>query len=258
MEHEEHLEVSPQLSSLNYALPFELLGEIFSHISDDSLDLRYVIFVCRSWHHAVIHHANLWTNIILGYTFLTRFRGARLPHGDSFVRLCMSRSSPLPLRIRVFDSGCLSLYEDEGGVLFNEYFSLVVHVLDCNAGEPENLFQRCRSLFWIFVGDPLCIDLAARIFTSASFPALEYMTIQNLAVGDRHPIIGVPRFPRLREVTLVDHSVECIPRFFHDNDFANVEKLTFITSGNRFWTPQRVVGFFVYKTPPRGQLRASQ
>jgi len=258
MEHEERLEISPRPSSLNYALPFELLGEIFSHISDDSLDLRYAIFVCRSWHNAVVHHANLWTNIILGYTFLTRFRGARLPHGDSFVRLCMSRSLPLPLRIRVFDSGCLSLYQKPDGVLFEEYFSLVNHVLDSNFGEPENLFQRCRSLFWFFVGDPLCIDLAARIFTSASFPALEYMTIQNLAVGDRNPIIGVPRFPRLRDVTLIDHSVKCISRFFHDNDFANVERLTFITSGNRFWTPQRGVGFFVYKTPPRGQLRASQ
>jgi len=230
MEHEERLEVSPRPSSLNYALPFELLGEIFSHISDDSLDLRYAIFVCRSWHNAVVHHANLWTNIILGYTFLTRFKGARLPDGDAFVRICISRSSPLPLRISVYDSVCLSVYQKSDGVLFEEYFSLVNHILESNSGQPEILFQRCRSLSWTFVGVMSSDDLAARTFTSASFPVLEYMTIQNLGVGDEHPNIGAPRLPRLREVTLIDHTEECIPPFFRDEDFANVEKLTFIAT----------------------------
>jgi hypothetical protein len=227
MEHEEH-EVSSRPSSLNYALPFELLGEIFSHISEDPLDLRYTILVCRSWHNAVVHHANLWTNVILGYTFLTRFRGARLRHGDNFVRLCISRSSPLPLRIDVYDAECLSLYANDDGVLFDEYFSLVKHILDSNSREPENLFQRCRSLSWIFVGSHLSTDLAAQTFTSASFPALEYMTIQNLSVLQRQRTIGAPRLPRLRAVTLIDHSETCTPPFFHDDDFANAERLTFI------------------------------
>jgi len=47
---------------------------------------------------------------------------------------------------------------------------------------------------------------------------------------DGYPSVGVPRLPRLREVTLIDHSEESIPPFFHDNDFANVEKLTFIAT----------------------------
>jgi len=138
MAHEERLEVSSRPSTLNYALPFELLGEIFSHISDDSLDLRFAIFVCRSWHNAVIHHANLWTNIALGYTFLARFRGARLPDGDAFVRLCISRSSPLPLRISVYDSVCLSLYRKSDVVLFEEYFSLVNHIFDAILESQRN------------------------------------------------------------------------------------------------------------------------
>ena len=228
MEQEECLEVSSRPSSLNYAIPFELLGEIFSHISEDPLDLRYAILVCRSWHNAVVHHANLWTSIILGYTFLTRFRGARLRHGDAFVRLCISRSSPLPLRISVHDPDCLSLYRNAGPVLFNECFSLVKHILDHYSGGPENFFQRCRSLSWIVVGGVSSRDLTVRTFASASFPALEYMTVQNLSLSDEHTTIGFPRFPRLKEVTLIDHSEPCVPPFFHDNDFANVERLSFI------------------------------
>src|SRR5258706_4669402 len=130
MEHEGRLDVSSRPSSRNHALPFELLGEIFSQISEDSLNLRFVIFVCRSWHNAVVHHANLWTNITIGHTFMFRFRGARLGHGDAFVRLCLSRSSPCPLRLSVHHPYHLSLYGDAAGVLSDEGFSLVKHILD--------------------------------------------------------------------------------------------------------------------------------
>ena len=239
MEHEECLEGLSRPSGLNYALPFELLGEIFSHISEDSLDLRYAIFVCRSWHNAVVHHANLWTNITLGYTFQTRFRGARLHHGDAFVRLCISRSSPLPLRIRVQGPAYNSFYSCANEVLYDECFSLVKHILDSNSGEPENLFQRCRSLSWafdnIYVDGISDVDLAARTFISASFPALEYMTIENLIVCDQHPKIGSPRLPRLKGATLIDYSEVCTPPFFHDDDFANAERLTYIVRYASNW-----------------------
>jgi len=228
MEHEGCLEVSSRPFGLDNALPFELLGEIFSHISEDSLDLRYAILVCRSWHNAIVHHANLWTNIILGYTFVTRFRGARLHHGDAFVRLCISRSSPLPLRISVHDPDCRSLYGKPDGEVSEVCFSLVKHILDSNSGD----FQRCRALSWTFENAISDIELAARTFTSASFPVLEYLTIQNLFVVNGNLKIGFPRLPRLKEVTLVDHAETCTPPFFHDDDFANVERLTFTVTSN--------------------------
>jgi len=56
------------------------------------------------------------------------------------------------------------------------------------------------------------------------------MTIQNLGVRDGYSNLGVPRLPRLREVTLIDHSEEVNPPFFCDDDFASVKKLTFITT----------------------------
>jgi hypothetical protein len=237
MEHEERLEVSSRPSSLNYALPFELLGEIFSHISEDPLNLRYAILVCRSWNNAAVHHANLWTNIILGYTFLTRFRGARLRHGDAFVRLCISRSLPLPLHISVHGPRCQSLYGVVDRVLCDECFLLLKHILDSNSGEPENLFRRCRSLAWAFVNVKGIsdVDLAAQTFISASFPALKYMTIENLVVWNQRPRIGSPRLPRLKEVTLIDHSETFTPPFFHDDDFANAERLTFIVTFGSKW-----------------------
>jgi hypothetical protein len=244
MEHEERPDVSPRPSSLNYALPFELLGEIFSHISEDPLDLRYAILVCRSWHNAVVHHANLWTNIILGYTFLTRFRGARLHHGDAFVRLCISRSSPLPLHISVNGPNCQSLYESVGGVPYDDCFSLVQHILDSNPGEPENLFRRCRSLNWTFIRQISDVNLAAWIFISASFPALEYMTIEDLYISGEHPRIGSPRFPRLKEVTLIEHSETYTPPFFHDDDFANAETLTFVVTSRWMGFDATCIGRF--------------
>jgi hypothetical protein len=237
MKHEEDVWSRP--SSLNYALPFELLGEIFSHISDDPLDLRYAILVCRSWHNAAVHRANLWTNIILGYTFLTRFRGARLHHGDAFVRLCISRSSPLPLRISVHGPGCESLYDTIGRDLYAECVSLLKHILESNSREPENLFQRCGSLSWAFdginFGGISVSNLATRTFNSASFPALEYMTMNGMDTSGLRPRIGPPQLPRLKEVTLIDHLEECTAPFFHDDDFANVEKLTFIITFGCQW-----------------------
>jgi len=124
MEHEEPLMISSRPANLSHTLPFELLGVVFLHISEDPLDLRYAILVCRSWHNAIVHHANLWTNIILGYTFLTRFRGAHLPHGQAFVRLCLSRSSPLPLHISVHDPDCVSLHSGAFNAMQTEGFPM--------------------------------------------------------------------------------------------------------------------------------------
>ena len=228
MEHEEPLEISSRLSNINHALPFELLGEIFSCISEDPLDLRYAIFVCRLWHNAIVHHANLLTSIILGHTFLARFRGAHLPHGNAFVRVCLTRSSPLPLHISIHDSDCGSLYGNRplnlDGNLSDEYFSLVKHVLE---GQPENLFQRCRSLSWYLYKRAVEAKLVTRAFTSASLPALEYLTIKNLIVFNDDLITRFPRLPQLKEVTLIDHSETCIPPLFHDDDFAKTERLSF-------------------------------
>ena len=225
MEHEGRLEVSSR-PSRNRVLPFEILGEIFSRISEVSLDLRFVIFVCRSWHYAVVHHASLWTNIIIGDEFLSRFRGDRLRHGDAFVRLCLSRSAPCPLRLSVDDRYHRPLFGNAAWSS-DERLSLVKHILESSSGEPWNLFQRCRSLSWDFVNELLHVDFAAQIFTSGQFPALEYLTINNLFVPDGYPRMGSPRLPRLKEVTLIDHSEQSTSPFFHDDDFANVERLTF-------------------------------
>jgi len=225
MEHEGRLDVSSRPSSRNHALPFELLGEIFSHISEDSLDLRFVIFVCRSWHNAVVHHANLWTNIEIGCTFASRFLGARLRHGEAFVRLCLSRSAPCPLHLSVHHSIHFPPPDAD------EYLPLIKHILESNSGESGDLFQRCRSLFWDFDNKLSHLDFAAaRIFSSASFPALEYLAIAKMFVPDGYPGIGSPRLPRLKEVTLINHSETSTSPFFHDDDFANVERLTFCVS----------------------------
>jgi len=124
----EPLEISSRPSNINHMLPFELLGIVFSHISEDPLNLRYAILVCRSWHNAIVHRPNLWTNIILGYAFLTRFRGGRFNHGNAFVHLCLARSSPLPLRISIHVPNCWSLYSHKN--LREECLFLVKHILD--------------------------------------------------------------------------------------------------------------------------------
>jgi len=61
------------------------------------------------------------------------------------------------------------------------------------------------------------------------------MTIENLIVFDHHPRISSPRLPRLKGVTLIDHSEVCTPPFFHDDDFANAERLTYIVRFASNW-----------------------
>src|SRR5258706_5313622 len=227
MEHEESLEHSSRRSNTNHALPFELLGAVFLHISEDPLDLRYAIFVCRSWYNAIVHHANLWTNIILRHTFLTRFRGARLPHGDAFVRSCLSRSWPLPLHISLHGPDCYSLYTSATmSSLSNECFSVFAHIVG-KSTESGTLFQRCRSLTWFCCSGFDEANIVAQAFTSASAPALEYLTIMDMYPEEVH-LFRFPRLPRLKEVTLIECSYGFIQYFFHDDDLANVEKLTFI------------------------------
>ena len=107
---------------------------------------------------------------------------------------------------------------------------MVAHILDGTSGELENLFQRCKSLSWIFYNRRAEVDLAARTLASASLPALEHLTIQGLFVFNDDPMTRLRRLlrlPRLKEVTLINHSETCTPPFFHDDDFARVERLTF-------------------------------
>ena len=190
MEHEKPLEVTPRPSKFNSTLPFELLGEILSYISDP-LDLRYALPVCQSWYNATVRHKKLWTNIILAYKFLTRFRGDRLPHGHAFVRLCLSRSSPLPIRITVRDTF--------------DTVSLVRPILVRKPGELEDLFQRCKSLSWTIRKGSAEINFVTSTLTSASLPALEYLTISDLRIleGGLHGA-RFPRLPRLKEIKLID------------------------------------------------------
>jgi len=127
----------------------------------------------------------------------------------------------------VHDSDCFLLYGSLVEAFSDDRFSLVKHILQSNSGEPGNLFQRCRSLSWVFVNELSHVDFAARIFTTASFPVLEYLTLNNLFVPAGYPRMGSPRLPRLKEVTLINHSEKSTSPFFHDGDFANAKRLTF-------------------------------
>ena len=212
MDHEASLEGSPRPSNDNHVLPFELLGEVFSCISDDPLDLRYAIFVCRSWHNAIVHCAKLWTNIIIRNP--DRSQGDRLPHALAFIRLCLSRSSGLPLHISIygFDPDSLSFLKD----------------IVAKSGESGALFQRCKSLTWTCSGSEE-ISFIAQAFTSASAPALEYLTIDFKSPAATRSWVHFP-LPRLKEVTLRDNTIGFGPRFFHDDAFATAERLTLITT----------------------------
>ena len=214
MEHDVSLAGSSRPSNNNHVLPFELLGEVFSYISDDPLDLRYAIFVCRPWHNAIVHCAKLWTNIIIMNP--DRSQGDRLPHTVAFIRLCLSRSSGRPLHMHIsidgFDPDSLSFLKD----------------IVAKSGESGALFQRCKSLTWTCSGSEE-ISFVAQAFTSASAPALEYLTIDFKSPAATRCWVHFP-LPRLKEVTLRDNTIGFGPRFFHDDAFATAERLTLITT----------------------------
>lgn len=68
----------------------------------------------------------------------------------------------------------------------------------------------------------------AQAFTSASAPALEYLTIKDLYPEDERRVVRFPRLPRLKGVTLIEYSYGFRQPIFHDDDIAKAEKLTFI------------------------------
>ena len=72
-------------------LPFELLGEIFSHlvVPESPLELRGVLPVSTSWYTAAIHHPHLWTMIIINECVLEYFKERPSPSDASiFLRQC--------------------------------------------------------------------------------------------------------------------------------------------------------------------------
>jgi len=73
---------------------------------------------------------------------------------------------------------------------------------------------------WIVV-----VGLVTSAFTSASLPAIEYLTVSRMAMSNSDHITCFPRLLQLKEVTLIDHSEASL---FHDDDFAMAERLTFI------------------------------
>ena len=214
--------------SNNHSLPFEILTEIFSHLtSDGPLQLRHVLFVARSWYNAAVYSPNLWTAILIDREFHLRCRDGWLAHGEAFIRCCFTRSRDLPMTISV-------KYQDERAQdepLTGAFLSTVIGRL---LGSVDHCHtKRCKALTWTFF-DPDFDVYAFRTIFPSQLDMLEYLSLQDfvssgieLAIDETSSALQFPHCPNLKEVSLTDHSETEISRFFRDEDLERVEKLTF-------------------------------
>ena len=146
--------------STNGLLPFEILGEIFSHIRDDSTRgdvalMERLLLVCRAWTRAALGHPRLWAHISIcicekypvnfwmaySHSRLARMGSMQLidvdidcdddPSEDSFDPVGFCYRPP---------AGLFSLISGERGQVARRWKTLGVESLQPMRGEPIDIF----------------------------------------------------------------------------------------------------------------------
>ena len=215
-------------SERNAWLPFEILGEIFHYVVcvDGPLTFRHIIFVCKLWYTASMHHPQLWTKIFLDGPFFTYFRDTPISTTCAFLEQCLDRSGSAPLSLRL-GFGDLGEFRPSHDFLLETSIGRFLLLLEIMEQSDRKHIKRCESLIWHCA---LESDLEAevlRIFPP-QLPLLRFLSVSKYEFEfDSH----FPHCPSLTEVELSDHHEQ--RAFFPDQDFARVKTLSF--SNNGLW-----------------------
>jgi hypothetical protein len=232
-EHWARYMLTPESPSRNDLIPFELLGEIFSYMSNDGpLQLRHALFVCRHWYHSVVNHAKLWCKIALDESFFRRFHhGSMLGRGEHFICLCISRSGDLPLHL-VVSGRTVSL---NSLLRLSHIRNVLHHLARWQTPSGEYAISHLESIHWRLNDDKEEISLLCT-YLPAQLPRLKVLSVRSLYLlnHSHNTRVHFPQCPQLQEVHLVDH-FENRP-YFPDEIFARVRLLDYTGSGGRGWS----------------------
>jgi hypothetical protein len=191
--------------SQNAVLPFDILGLIFHHVADGHpINLRSLLFVCRSWHDAVWLHPTLWSTIRIDHTLLTVLasNGALKKQSiEHYLHCCLRRSGVASLDISVdLKPRQISPFSGNEHETWLYLISLVIVLI----GQDHEHAARWRSFTW-----RRRTGHVSEIFSKlpSILPALDTLRLRGLTL-DAWDISTFPRCPRLRTVELHQYALQ--------------------------------------------------
>jgi hypothetical protein len=209
-------------------LPVELLAEIFGYVAqDNAIELRYALFVCRSWYRFLVTNKALWSTINLNGAFCAYFilRPQRL--GVDFVTTCLGRSGDAALTLaldfreiyhRIYGGRDISGFVREG--LPNRLLNLLLEI-----GRQErrvSRYRRLRVTYCPLLIAPVIINMAL----APHLKALESIAVTNCVITQLDLLIHcIPR-ARLREVSIYEYDQPFRPSLFDGINLTTVTHLT--------------------------------
>ena len=89
------------MTTINDILPFEILSEVFYHLTANhgALALHGVLLVCRLWYNVALKEPRLWVMISIDKIFLSRLFPMPSRAARRFAQQCVDRSGRLPIHI---------------------------------------------------------------------------------------------------------------------------------------------------------------
>jgi hypothetical protein len=246
-------------------LPLEILGELFSHLSNEHpLHLRHSLFTCKRWYQVAMYHPAIWTTIAIDELYFDFFMDRPIEAGRSLVRACLERSGKHPLRLFVhcpeilYESRRLLNTAPPHPSAASTYLREALGIIAENHGVH---FLRLGSLEWTFVREALELPLIAQVFPQ-KLRRLHSLTINNFMLQKYRSTDSSDTFPwcpQLSKLRLSDHN-EGVKYFpiaefaqvttleYHDSftwlrkdldylrRFINLRNLTLETGNNQGWT----------------------
>ncbi len=211
-------------------LPVELLAEIFGYVAQgNAIDLRFPLFVCRSWYRFLISDKTLWSTIKLNGAFCAYFILRRQQLEVDFVTTCLGRSGDAPLTLALdFREIYHHIY---GGRKMSRFVrgglpSRLLNLLLVIGGQESRVsrYRRLRVTYCPLLIAPVTINMALAPYLKN----LESITITNCIIMQLDLLIRSMPSPRLREVSIYEYEYEqpIPPSLFDGTNLTTVTHLT--------------------------------
>jgi hypothetical protein len=228
-----------EVESRTLALPPELLGYIFSRVSEESpLVLGPSLLVCRTWHAIVVNDPTLWTTITLDFRAFDRLvawspwdisQDETLALALSFYDACLRRSRSALLKISV-DLDSFSDWGEEQ--ILESYLSVEIgimtlsHLLTLFMDRTGEHAARWQEFVWkhngsIYGQQDILRRLPQRL-TSLQRLVIGPLTYDKPIFSDARQF---PNCPNIQTLTLINFSDERLG-LFQQSQLLTLKELT--------------------------------
>jgi len=209
-------------------LPVELLAEIFGYVTQgNAIDLRYALFVCRSWYRFLTSNKTLWSTINVNGAFCAYFT-RRPQHVEvDFVTTCLRRSGDAPLALALdFREIYHRFYggRNMNGSIREGLPTRLLNLLLVIGSQERRVsrYRRLRVTYCPLLIAPVIINMALAPYLKV----LESITITNCIITQLDLLIRSMPSPRLRRISIYDYDRPLSPTLFDGINLTTVTHLT--------------------------------